>query len=203
MKSFLALLVGLSVLALSVRGAEQFKPDPDGFIRNWLILAPIPLASDSNGSEAVDKNQLPDEANVKPKEGDKVKVGDKELVWKKVQTKDYFFDLNEILGTQTENSVAYAVCYVLVETNTTGLKLKMGSDDQAKLYVNGKEILKNKEARALEKDSEAYDPLTLLKGTKTIVFKVINESADWSGCLRFTDKQDKGFPNLKITLSPP
>ena len=204
MKSFLALVVGLSVLALPVRGApEQFKPDRDGFIRNWLILAPIPLASDSSGAEAIDKNQLPDETALKPKEGDKVKVGNKELVWKKVQTKDYYFDINEILGTPTENSVAYAVCYVVVDTDLTDLKVKMGSNDQAKLYVNGKEILKFTETRVLEKDSEVYDVRAMLKGVNTIVFKVINESNNWQGCLRFTDKQDKGLTNLKITLSPP
>lgn len=199
--------VALASLALTLflasSVAQDAKPDKDGFIRNWLVLAPIPLPSDNSGAEGIDKAQLPDEGNLKPKEGDKVKVGLKELTWKKVQTKDYFLDFNEIVGQPTENSVAYAVCYLVVDADVRGLKLKMGSNDQGKLYVNGKELLKYTDPRALEKDTEVAPIAALLKGTKTIVFKVINENNNWQGCIRFTDQEDKPFQNLKVTLNPP
>jgi hypothetical protein len=40
--------------------------------------------------------------------------------------------------------------------------------------------------------------LTLKKGSNTIVFKVINEGGDWSGCARFTDKDGKPIKGLKV-----
>src|SRR6185436_16204817 len=98
-KSIMATGVALvSLMAFQFKlTAEDFAPDKEGFIRDWLILAPIQLAPDTNGGEAIDKNQIPDEGLVKPKAGDKVTVSGKELSWKKVKASDYILDLNAIL----------------------------------------------------------------------------------------------------------
>src|SRR3989475_3783816 len=102
----------LSMFALqSQAGTEEFAPRNDGFIGDWLLLAPIQLKSDSDGAEEIGKNQIADEGLLKPKAGDKVTVGGKELTWKRVKATDYFLDLNSILSQQTEKTVGYAVCY--------------------------------------------------------------------------------------------
>jgi hypothetical protein len=44
--------------------------------------------------------------------------------------------------------------------------------------------------------------VTLRKGVNVLVFKVINEKEDWSGCARFTDQQDRVLKNLKVTTAP-
>ena len=41
--------------ALLVPAPETFSPDADGFIRNWLVLAPIAVQEDSGASE-IDKD---------------------------------------------------------------------------------------------------------------------------------------------------
>ncbi len=179
-----------------------FAPDEEGFIRNWLLLAPIPLPAESTGAEAVDKQHVPSEAALKPKAGDKITVGGKELAWKEIKAADYFFDVNAVLGTPTENSVAYAVVYVLADNEMPGLKIKMGSNDQAKLYLNGKQLLRFEETRTLDKDTETAENVTLNKGVNTIVFKVINEANNWQGCVRFTDKDNKPIKMLKLRLEP-
>ena len=75
--------VGILVLLVGVvRAEDTFKPDEEGFIRNWLILAPLPFGDAQNGAEALDKQQVKEEAKLQPKEGDKVKVGDNEVAWK-------------------------------------------------------------------------------------------------------------------------
>ena len=79
--------------------------------------------------------------------------------------------------------------------------LKTGSDDQAMVYLNGKQVLKQPEARALGMDQDTTE-VTLNKGVNVLVFKVINEKIDWSGCARFTNKVDKVIKNLKVTTSP-
>src|SRR5436190_131775 len=132
-----ALLLSL-LAAQSGAGPEEFTLRSDGFIRDWLLLAPIQLDANSSGAEAIDKNQIPDEGSLKPKAGDKVTVEGKELTWKKVKATDYFLDLNGILNQQTEKTVGYAVTYIRSEMERKNLQVKMGSNDQGKVYVNGK-----------------------------------------------------------------
>ena len=93
--------------------------------------------------------------------------------------------------------VAYLVC----EKELTDLALLIGSNDQARIYLNGKEIFKFTETRTIEKDSDKVKKLTLNKGVNTIVFKVINEVNNWQGCLRFTDN-GKAVTDFAVKLSP-
>ena len=185
-----------------VRAEDTPKPDDEGFIRDWLVLAAFPTPDGQTGAEALTKQQVPNEAKLKPKEGDKVKVGDKEYTWKKHKSESHLLDVNGFLGQQTEDSVAYAVCYLVTEEKMPNLTLKTGSDDQAKVYLNGKEVWKNEEDRAADKDQDSTPNLTLAKGYNTIVFKIVNGKADWAGCLRFTDKEGNPVKNFKVVLKP-
>ena len=194
---------GIVLLVVGVaRADEAFKPDEEGFIRNWLVLAPLAFGQAENGSDALSKQQLPDEAKVQPKEGDKVKSGDKELAWKPYKSDSHLLDFNAFLGQQTEDSVGYAVCYLVANRDIGDLTMKTGSDDQTKVYLNGKEVFKNEEARPTEKDQDSTPNLALKKGVNVIVFKIVNEKMDWSGCLRFTDKDGKPVTDFKVSLKP-
>ena len=48
-----ALLLGLFAVQ-SRAGTDEFAPRGDGFIRDWLLLAPIQLAADADGAEAIE-----------------------------------------------------------------------------------------------------------------------------------------------------
>src|SRR6185436_11608588 len=189
--------------AKSVLGAEGSALRSDGFIRDWLLLAPIQLESDADGAIAINKSQIPDEGMVKPKAGDKVTVAGKELTWKKVKTSDYLLDLNGTLNQQTEKTVGYAVAYVKSEEDQENLQLKMGSNDQGKVYLNGKLLLKTSEPRGLNQDDDVARNVTLNKGVNVVVFKIFNEGGgDWQGCLRFAEANGKLVTNLIIRLEP-
>jgi hypothetical protein len=194
----LSWILGLSLLLVAVAaGADNpAGVDTEGFLQRWLVLAPIPLAENESGADALAKEQLKEEAKLKPRAGAKVKVGDKELVWKEHVCKDHLLDFNAFLGGQTEDSVAYAVTYVLAPAELKGVKMKTGSDDQAKVYLNGKEVFKYAEPRALEKDQDTTE-VTLHKGVNVLVVKVVNEKVDWSFCVRFTDKEDRPLTQLQ------
>jgi hypothetical protein len=201
-------LMILTAIALFACLGQVFSADDkggglneEGFVTTWLLLAPIPLGENANGAEALGKEQVEGEANLKPKAGDKQKAGDKELEWKEYKVKDYFFDFNDLLGKQTEDSAGYAVCYIIAPSDMDAIKLKTGSDDQAKVYLNGKEVLKQDQARPIDKDQDASD-VTLKKGTNVLVFKVVNEKVDWAGCARFTDKEGNPVKGLKASTSP-
>src|SRR5216684_6662476 len=142
-------------LVAAGRADDALKPDDEGFIRNWLVLAPLPFGGAQDGAEALGKQQVPDEAKLQPKEGDKVKSGDTELTWKPYQAESHLLDFNAFLGGQTEDSVGYAVCYLVADQEMKDLTMKTGSDDQAKVYINGKEVFKNETARPADKDQDS------------------------------------------------
>jgi hypothetical protein len=189
---------GAALLMLAAgagRADEKSGLDGEGFVQKWLILLPIPLPDGESGTDAIDKQQVKGEATLKPKAGDKVKAGGKDLAWKEHASKDHLLDFNAILGSVTEDSVAYAVAYVVAPEELKGVKMKTGSDDQAKVYLNGKEVFKMPDARATEKDQDTTE-VTLRKGVNVLVVKVVNEKIDWSFCVRFTDKNDQ--PLIKL-----
>ena len=203
MRQFTMLLtvaVLIVIAAPAIPADEKSGLNDEGFVTAWLLLAPIPMSEGQTGAEAVDKQQVPNESQLKPKAGDELTVGGKELTWKQYKPKDYFFDFNDHLGQQTEDSVGYAVCYIQAPADMK-VQLKTGSDDQAKVYLNGKEVFKKDEARALEKDQDTT-PVDLKKGVNVLVFKVVNEKVDWSGCARFVDKSDQPVKGLKATVTP-
>jgi len=185
------------VLIVAGKAADDASGvNDEGFVQRWLVLAPIPLKENESGADGLAREQLKDEAKLKPKAGDKVKVGDKELTWKEHACKEHLLDFNALLGAQTEDSVAYAVTFVEVPEERKGVKMKTGSDDQAKVYLNGKEVFKFTEARAADKDQDTTE-VTLHKGVNVLVVKVVNEKVDWSFCVRFTDADDKPLTRLK------
>jgi WD40 repeat protein len=110
-----------------------------GFIQDWLILAPIPLNEGESGAAGVDREQVEHEADLRPTAGEKVRVAGSELVWKTYRADGAAIDFNGFLGRQTERSVAYAVCYVESDADRADLELRVGSDDQAKVYLHGRQ----------------------------------------------------------------
>ena len=140
---------------------------------------------------------------MKPKAGDKATVAGKELTWKKVKSSEYYIDLNGILNQQTEKTIGYAVCYIRSENERSNLQVKMGSNDQGRVYLNGKTLLKTTDPRTLDQDSDVAKDVTLSKGLNVVVFKIFNEGgSDWQGCLRFTDSTGKPVTNISVRLEP-
>jgi hypothetical protein len=79
----------------------------------------------------------------------------------------------------------------------------MGSNDQGKVWLNGKLLLKTTEPRGLNQDDDVARNVTLSKGVNVVVFKIFNEGGeDWQGCLRFTDASGKAVTNVLIRLEP-
>ncbi len=200
--------LGLTVAFAEDKKADDKKADAkevsftdDGHIKVWLLLAPIPLADGESQADAVDKVQVKDEAKLAPKAGDKVKVGKEELTWTKQVAEDFYFDFNKMIGSEKEQAVGYAVTYIVADDEMKDVTLKIGSDDGFKIWLNGKEIGKGTDDRALDKEQNHFEKLTLKKGENVLVFKVTNGIQAWSGCARFVDKDDKPVTKgIKVEL---
>jgi hypothetical protein len=192
-------VLGAMLAALVFQGPQTSSPDPEGFIRNWLVLAPIAVQEDSGATE-IEKDFLGGEATVKPKPGDKVNVEGKILTWTPHQASDYFIDFLKAFGSERGEDVAgYAVAYISADADMN-VRLSIGSNDQCKVWLNGAQVIKFTETRTLDKDTDRAD-VTLHKGQNVLVFKVINEKNNWQGAARFFQNAAP-VTSLKVSSSP-
>jgi hypothetical protein len=97
---------------------------------------------------------------------------------------DYGIDFNRALGAVKQWSVAYSVCYIYSDAARSGLLIKVGSDDEARIYLNTKEIYQRAEARGYAPDNDVVAGVELKAGVNVLVFKVVNETGGWMGSVR-------------------
>ncbi len=192
----LILVLFTSLPAIFARGDESKDGiDAEGYLCKWIVLAPIPLKDGQGGGEALGEAQVKNEGALKPKVGDKIDVAEKPLSWKECQAKDQVLDFNGLLGHETENSVGYAVAYLIADADMDDITLKVGSDDQAKVYLNGKQIHTSDEPRPFEKDEDSIPGLSLKKGLNVLVVKVVNEQEDWLVTPDFSTRTASRLPS--------
>jgi len=173
----------------------------DGFLRSWLFLGPI-ANGPTNGVAALNRDFLGGEAKVRPAAGEKAKTPSGEIAWKAVDAQDGMVNFCGILGRACDNSTGYVACYLVTEAEFKNLKLKLGSDDQAKVWINGKEVHRCDADRGVVPDQDTAENITLVKGVNTIVFKVVNGGGDWGGCIRLVKADGSPFMDARATLKP-
>lgn len=204
MKSFLtsigaAVLLGSSIA--STNAADVLRPDSDGYIRDWVMLAPITIRDGESCADALLKNLIPNEAALRPKAGDTVKVGGKELTWRNVTASTNYFDFNETLKSINDHVAGYMVTYIECDQDTPEVVLAVASNDQGRIYFNGVDIYAFTEPRPLMLDADK-GKVTLKKGLNVMVFKVTNEQNAWQGAMRLLDKSGAPLKGIRIKQSP-
>jgi WD40 repeat protein/serine/threonine protein kinase len=205
------------------------SPRAQGFLQDWLLLLPLPWAVGETMVQALDRHQIPDEgrgvlarerelaaqaldrqqildeAQARPRAGDRVPLGGRELVWREHRSPEAFVDFNAAAGQLTERSVAYAVCYIESDRERHGLWLQVGYDDWAKVYLNGGEIYRSRSRRFLTPPPlplEGVGPVRLERGINVLLLKVVNERDWWQGCARLVDDAGRPAEGLRVKLTP-
>jgi hypothetical protein len=197
-RSVLALAI-LTALVVPTTAQESFSPDPEGFIRNWLVLAPIRMVGQS-GAEEMHFDALNGEAGVKPSPDGRPLVGGQAMTWTPHQAEAYYIDFRQSFDRDNgEYAIGYAVTYVHADAPMK-LTLALGTNDQGKAWFNGREVMSHEEARTLSRDENRI-PVALVQGQNVLVLKVINEVNNWQACARFLDG-DKPVTGLRISLTP-
>jgi WD40 repeat protein/class 3 adenylate cyclase/tRNA A-37 threonylcarbamoyl transferase component Bud32 len=182
--------------------AWQAEEHDESAIKRWLILAPIPLPPGQSGAEGLDIEQIAGESRLRPRAGEMSSVGRDKLKWRNMALPSYAIDFNAIMGQVTEFSVAYAVTYIQSDTDRTGLVMLVGSDDQARIYLNQREIYREPHPITWEPDRDSVSGVSLKAGLNVLVFKVVNEHGPWGGSIRFTDAQGNPVQDIRVTLDP-
>ncbi len=195
-------LVALSLLALNTAGAADVSsPDPQGYIRDWVMLGPVALPDGGIAAELLLRDQVPGESALQPKNGDAVTIKGRQLAWRNISSPTNVVDLNVLLNSQNDHCAGYLVTYVECDQEVPDVVMAVGSNDQGRIYFNGVDIYAFTEARPLMLDADR-GKVTLKKGVNVIVFKVINEQNSWQAALRLTDRAGVPLKNVRVKLTP-
>ena len=133
---------------------DKIKVDKNGYIMSWLILDPY-IKDNVGATVSTGKDYFEDqkgEANLKPKEGDKVKIAltKSEHVWTRLNFAD-LKDMAQILapvgGNEfdivcwggVDNAQEYMVTYLKWNSDNK-VKFTLSSDDGSESYLNGKQV---------------------------------------------------------------
>ncbi len=218
--SGLAVLLGTAVLAMAAAsGASaqvppstltkpatpEIAPGADGFIPRWLLLEPIGAngLTDSLVQAIVKKEYFPNQFTVIPHDGDKVKVGDAELTWHAVDTKNYNVNLYHFahaLGKPTSDVLFWAVTIVNCPREMPGVRLAIGSNAASVWWVNGQEVAGIYGDRQTVIDDGVSKRLTLKKGPNVVRAGVVNGGGATDFCARFLDAEDKPLKGFTVSL---
>jgi hypothetical protein len=207
MKSLFMLfsLCALALAGTTVRAEEKtFKVDNDGYIRNWLTIPAIELDDKASTHEEdsqkdfFNKEFFPKQKTATPAEGDKVKIGSKEVTWKAKQVDESIWNFDE-----QDNCMNIGVTYIVCESDLADVKLSIGSDDSSLWLLNGAEVIRVYAGRAVEVDQDQSKPVTLKKGKNVLYMATINGGGPTGCCARFVDKDGKAVKNIQISLTPP
>jgi CubicO group peptidase (beta-lactamase class C family)/uncharacterized pyridoxamine 5'-phosphate oxidase family protein len=179
-----ALLVAVTMSATGAKTAVYTGLKPDEFMKNWLVLGPIPVSSEKSPDEATQKKAFAEdllksvggETGVKPGAGAKLAVAGTDYVWRLVESMNDIIDL-KVAETPEEFSLAYAWAEIEMPEATNGL-LGIGSDDGVKMWLNGKLIHENWIGRAPRPDDDIF-PVEFKKGSNQLLLKIQNMQGPW------------------------
>jgi Glycosyl hydrolases family 2/Glycosyl hydrolases family 2, TIM barrel domain len=202
---------------------EAASLDSEGFITDWIIIGPYPnYISDNNG---LDTDFLNSESNIKPYPGLKSKsvfIADKtkliagigstnewgfiktktfNIKWKKSHSKSQKIILDKMFKPIDDNMVVYAACYIESPSKQL-IKLRIGSDDYLKVWLNGKVVGRKKKSQAIVPDNFIF-PVILQRGGNLLLLKIVDRSLGCGYCVAISDRKNKPLNNLKIYTDNP
>jgi hypothetical protein len=188
---------------------SKMKPDAEGFIQRWLLLEPInkpnrsnTVFTDSYLRTAFATEYFPNQFTVLPKDGEKVKVGEQELIWHALDSRNYNVKLFRFaygLNKQVYGVLFWAVTVVNSPREMKNVRMAVGSNSASMWWLNGQEAVMLSGDRRMVMDDCVSARLTLKQGKNIIRGAVINGPGMSDFCLRFLD--EKGKPVKDLTIS--
>ena len=184
-------------------------PNAEGFIQRWTLLEPINKPNRSNAvfvdsylRKEFATEYFPNQFTVVPKNGDKVKVGEQELMWHALETSNFnmkLFRFSTGLKKQTYGVLYWAVTVVNSPREMKNVRMAVGSNSASMWWLNGKEALLLSGDRRMVMDDGVSNRMTLNKGKNIIRGVVINGPGMSDFCVRFLDEKGEPVKDLTIT----
>ncbi len=188
LKKIITAAPGLSACQSAEAALKQIEAR-SGFITAWQVAGPF-RQPNKNYAALFDVAFAPEEkgANVE---------------WRVLPPSDdasrpWAMDLLKSVGG--EQCVAYARTWVF-SPRAQAVRLEIGSDDGAKIWVNDKLVHANNTARALQPAQDKADA-QLREGWNALLVKVTQNNLGWGFCLRISDPDGARMEGLRASLSP-
>ncbi|MBN2325622.1 MAG: hypothetical protein JXR73_00615 [Candidatus Omnitrophica bacterium] len=185
-------------------------PPSMDFVKNWLVCGPFPILaatpeaelvratndkgldtfSDAVYQAALDFDYLREhggEAEIAPKPGLSHTFSDNAYEWRPLNQIHDFIDLRRSFNP-CEDVVVYAYAQINM-TEEKPMILSLGSDDGVKVWCNGEVLYSFYEGRPLEID-EVFCEVNLKKGKNRLLFKIQNQTLDFSFSCRMVAAED-------------
>ncbi|RKZ72813.1 MAG: hypothetical protein DRQ57_16330 [Gammaproteobacteria bacterium] len=206
---------------------EEYSVNTSGFICDWLTCGPFPnpgewpnlanwdtdlLASDGGETKIMPTSEMSYKSKMSYDSGNPAM--DREnltLIWRPVRVMtdyregSYAIDLNavfgRIAGTQRDTIIGYAFCYIESPADMDA-KLKVGSDNGFKAWLNGKLVGSERVVRASAMDQNAM-VVKLKKGSNILLLKIEKNTGGYNFMARFTDMKDEPLTTVKVRLPVP
>jgi hypothetical protein len=189
---------------LAPAGRAASAPGPDGFIRRWLVLEPLPVdgqLTQSAVTAIVRQPPFADAITAVPRDGETLTVGDRALAWHALDTTKYNLNLYHFayaLGKPTSNVLFWAVTVVNSPRDMPDVRLAIGSNAASVWWLNGQETVSLFNDRQTVIDDGVSRRLTLRKGPNVLRAAIVNRGGATDFCARFVD--DEGRPIAAITI---
>ena len=201
------LIAAVPASTLSAPKTPEMKPGPDGFIRRWLVLEPIPAPglTDSMVQAEVKKGPFLTELSAIPHDGEKVNVDNTQLAWHAEDTANYnlnLFHFARSLDKNTSNVLFWVVTVVHAPREVRDVRLAIGSNAASVWWVNGQEVIGIYGDRQTVIDDGVSKRLTLKKGPNVIRAAVVNGGGATDFCARILDASDKPLTDFVVNLRP-
>ncbi|GAA3990931.1 hypothetical protein [Mucilaginibacter dorajii] len=190
--------------------ASKKNPDSEGFIRRWLLLEPINKSirsnlvfTDSYLQKQFETDYFPNQFTAIPKDGEKVKVGEQELLWHALESPNFNVKLFRFaygLRKQTYAVLFWAVTIVNSPREIKNVRLAVGSNGGSTWWLNEKEAVVLDGDRRMVMDDCVSTRLTLNKGKNIIRGALINGPGLSDFCVRLLDEKGAPVKDLTITL---
>ncbi len=174
--------------------SEPFVPSAAGFLRDWLVLAPIvagptvdclPSADELTGGDAF----------LAPHLGDT----DAGLTWVAWLAGGDILDFLPLWGFVDAPREVYVQTWVFTAA-TRDVTLAVGADDGVRAWLNGSVLLDISSCQGTNPD-QFQAPATLVAGWNPLTLKVRDNGGGWGLAVRFLDS---GAPvtDLELSLTP-
>lgn len=148
-----------------------------GFINQWQVAAPFPLAgAPDNGAPVLQDGQVDLSATY----GE----GDNTVAWKPMGGAGAMAIVN-LAGMALDNARAFA--YVTVNVpEAQEATLRIGSDDGVRAWVNGERVHNNETDRGVALDNDQV-PIKLQAGDNAVLLEIIQHAGGWGFTARLTE----------------
>lgn len=198
MRVFGQLLTNLGVAVKSIgitdQQRAQFHLRATGAVTAWLTLGPFR----EDAAKLYADDLIGGEATARPMAGQIVGG----MAWATRYAPVVWNLSDKQFYGQLDNAALYLATYVRVPTARQAL-LMVGSDDEVKVWLNGKLVHANPATRPVAPDEDRVGPVDLVAGWNAILVKVVNRSGNWGVTMRVVGTDGKAFADAEILPDRP